>query len=438
MESILYRIYAPWHWQSRAWCICGDDFKDVIQTRKIDEYENACTHVKFTEVHGQTLAKSIDYWTVNDFGIARNEVLTGSYTEEGGYMFETAKLNLTHNTNVCYAMRLTFWTPGTLDWDWVKPLGGRGELPTADDLRRCFWYFAQHNISSDAVLSTWRSLLPNATISCDGYLSEEPQILCGSNPYSSISELITMGSPELRSQEFRDGLKKCYIDCCGKLKLTSNNIDNFRSLLSIARNIKKPTKLLQEARERLSRDLASGASDAWLKYRYVYSTTKSDIDDAVSKLDQLSPLAGDKYVVRTAVPELVNLHVKLYAEEDLSSFNDKDILSMSLKKIGLFPDAYNLWDLVPFSFVIDWFVPIGDAFESLQSNDWIKSMPYRVSCLYSVKGVGMTDFCKFEFYLREQYDPDIAQFDTEAVEGSHKAKTWIKRGLDVIAMMKGG
>lgn len=36
------------------------------------------------------------------------------------------------------------------------------------------------------------------------------------------------------------------------------------------------------------------------------------------------------------------------------------------KSWGLYPEAQNLWDIIPFSFVVDWFVQIGDYFETVQ------------------------------------------------------------------------
>lgn len=46
-----------------------------------------------------------------------------------------------------------------------------------------------------------------------------------------------------------------------------------------------------------------------------------------------------------------------------------------LRNIGAFPDLSSLWDLVAYSFVIDWFVDIGSILEDIDSNVRMASLP---------------------------------------------------------------
>lgn len=47
----------------------------------------------------------------------------------------------------------------------------------------------------------------------------------------------------------------------------------------------------------------------------------------------------------------------------------------SMDFLGLHPDLATAWDLVPLSFIIDYFVPIGSFLESFQG--WVRSVPFK-------------------------------------------------------------
>lgn len=44
-----------------------------------------------------------------------------------------------------------------------------------------------------------------------------------------------------------------------------------------------------------------------------------------------------------------------------------DALSERLRSMGFFPSLTNIWDLVPYSFVLDWFVDVGSVFERIDT-----------------------------------------------------------------------
>ena len=47
--------------------------------------------------------------------------------------------------------------------------------------------------------------------------------------------------------------------------------------------------------------------------------------------------------------------------------------SIALDWLGFHPDLATAWDLIPFSFVIDYLLPIGDYLESFRSGGWVKT-----------------------------------------------------------------
>lgn len=110
--------------------------------------------------------------------------------------------------------------------------------------------------------------------------------------------------------------------------------------------------------------------DAWLKYRYVISTGILDAQEAAKGLAKSQikkalaaylPVAyygtSTMSVEGVDVVCRVRIIVQSTARTALSKAYDQ------LLNWGLIPDLYLLWDLVPYSFVVDWFLPISDVLD---------------------------------------------------------------------------
>lgn len=105
-------------------------------------------------------------------------------------------------------------------------------------------------------------------------------------------------------------------------------------------------------------------SSSWLKGRYVFSTTVMDLGQSWDYwYDQALHWIGKR-------SNDYKCHGK--AELDFGTFQCTCVLhERALQGItkcfeeayrhGLEPNGYVLWDFIPFSFVVDWFYPIGDA-----------------------------------------------------------------------------
>jgi hypothetical protein len=46
-------------------------------------------------------------------------------------------------------------------------------------------------------------------------------------------------------------------------------------------------------------------------------------------------------------------------------------------ELDALPTASNLWDLVPLSFVVDWFLPIGKYFEKIEYRNYMATLPVK-------------------------------------------------------------
>lgn len=134
------------------------------------------------------------------------------------------------------------------------------------------------------------------------------------------------------------------------------------------------------------RDARAAAGNAWLEYSYGWRPFMGDVRDAVNTLmdvaDQpekrvcrVSASMRTKYT--TNLPEGriftdtgLNLYVRGYYVRDVNeslrvvwrcSPNAADLPA----RFGLLNPAEVVWELVPFSFVVDWFLPIGDYLSAL-------------------------------------------------------------------------
>lgn len=61
-----------------------------------------------------------------------------------------------------------------------------------------------------------------------------------------------------------------------------------------------------------------------------------------------------------------------------------DALTERLRKIGIFPSLTNLWDLVPYSFVVDWFIDVGSVLERIDTRHQLFNLDIKY-CILSEK-----------------------------------------------------
>lgn len=63
-----------------------------------------------------------------------------------------------------------------------------------------------------------------------------------------------------------------------------------------------------------------------------------------------------------------------------------------LDTLGLNLKPSQIWEAIPFSFVVDWFIKVGGFLQSIEEMDWLNPVLRVESMLYSLKEVG-TDTC---------------------------------------------
>jgi hypothetical protein len=160
---------------------------------------------------------------------------------------------------------------------------------------------------------------------------------------------------DLSSYWFNVGIQNSYLDAIKSVpRLNENSISN---ILEIAGFIKS---LVIDHRIELPKSLSS----IWLSYRYQYTTSKLDAEEAIEFVHRYMDLGTlDKWMTcygrhtvefeGRQVTFRCGLHIRPREISVLSR------IWRSLYTYGLTPSFYAIWDMIPYSFIIDWFLPVG-------------------------------------------------------------------------------
>lgn len=214
------------------------------------------------------------------------------------------------------------------------------------------------------------------------------------------------------------------------LKLNVNNLENFADIVDIAKGLLGgPVKFFKD----LAKVSYKTPEDLWMSYRYVYSTTKSDIDEVQRFIQK-----NRTYTARGGKStDVGRYHVKILF--DLDSFEASQTFS---DKLGLTPDLYNLWDMVPMSFVVDWFTDFGGLLERITNYGYARRFNVRSvtsSWKWTEKRTldiaGIPVKCTFSSYERRVM-PTLPDF-IPTLDTSVKDRTLLKRVVDGVCLLIG-
>lgn len=169
-------------------------------------------------------------------------------------------------------------------------------------------------------------------------------------------------------------------------------IRDFKSIFStvedtaeIAKGIAKPLKLAQ------------AISSFFLSQHYGTKLTAIDTLEIASAIDKLEPgRFVQELASATSSPtdfiDRPGVHRRLFKAyiqsiddrvlHEIDSFKEatdnlKNLILRTGYETDLLPTLSNLWDLVPYSFVVDWFLPIGRNLEQLELRNYIATLPVK-------------------------------------------------------------
>lgn len=187
----------------------------------------------------------------------------------------------------------------------------------------------------------------------------------GKKTISLVTDTATRIYRAFRSLK-RGNLKKTFelIGLRDNVKLESNRFGPNGSHLKFSGDHRR---YLQRQYRR--RDAARFAARSWLELTYGWKPLLSDIDGAAEKLATMLNANTSDVIVRGTGEDVINYEsatstvvhrgtfsAKCYWSVELKVVDDKLRLKTSL---GLTNPASLAWELLPFSFIADWFIPIG-------------------------------------------------------------------------------
>jgi predicted nucleotidyltransferase len=153
------------------------------------------------------------------------------------------------------------------------------------------------------------------------------------------------------------GLETAYVEACKSLPQAATNM---------AANILEAASTLANIwHGNFGALLPDNPKDAWLAYRYVYTTTKLDVAELKSISSRLSALATSNRIAVYGSYTRGNTKYRVGFDIDTAQILPKEV-STTLQKFGLRLNALNVWDMIPYSFVVDWFLPISNIIEYFQ------------------------------------------------------------------------
>lgn len=215
-----------------------------------------------------------------------------------------------------------------------------------------------------------------------------------------------------------------YRACQDLPNISTNNIANVLDFTKLVKD------LLGRKFPQLPKDLRS----LWLAYRYQFCTTKSDVKEIARSFPRASAtLRGDPVKGHASLrDEFGNTwRCTVYAKRRLDTWDKR--LNSALESYGINPDLQNIWDLVPFSFVVDWFLPTSQ-WAGMVDNffQYSKQRFDFLSICYSVTEITKGNFMSERYERWPASSPPMVGdwYD----DYSPSSKTWIKRSLDAAAL----
>lgn len=337
---------------------------------------------------------------------------TGTYKPEGSLKEDTRKILNIDEMSGTYESRNLFWTPreGTTG-DVTKvyqaislssiTVGADDRITAVVTLETRTQTFKGSRIPNDQFPSTYL-VSDETTYQTRAALVLVRRFVDGMSTYSFgeiaaacrfISTSIMIHRPKLDSE-----LARTAIDSqIGSL--SANNIENAIQLR------KGPLPL--DAIRKASRDMTGALASLYLWWRYVVKTTIKDFRELLTltelRVKQARAFSGKWIRARSAdtltteIPLLGDVvwrrHFRIYFRSSI----DGGTPLLKLRALGLHPGLAQAWDLIPYSFVKDWFFSVQDVLKAI--DDQIAFSSLRLGRgVYSAKCV--EPLTRFEHFSR--------------------------------------
>lgn len=186
----------------------------------------------------------------------------------------------------------------------------------------------------------------------------------------------------------------------------------------------------------------------WLQYRYRYTTTKSDVESLAKlrkSLHSFHESFGEyrRNVYGTFVDGSTGITWRCEVQAVNRAASQVEQIYHGFETMGFGLSFYNLWDIIPYSFVVDWILPVGDVLESMQRNEYLssdywdyESICYSASYNHGVSGDSFAISASVYDRWYEPSPPNLNQYYWfEEHSKSTSAKTGIFRLIDGLSLL---
>lgn len=289
--------------------------------------------------------------------------------------------------------------------------------------RRCFangTVYSSNEVQWDFWTSSYPMAISPNVILCSGTAQSVDK---ASLYYDCLRNL-----PLLR----RSAQTSCFQDACNGIDhIESNNIANMGQIIKLLSALfRRDVKGILE--------IPKTIEGWWLWYRYQYSTTKLDVKENRHLLDTMKRSVQRHTTYGVCMDTEQGVFWRCGVTTHPNDAEWIDTLSTFLYSIGLYPTAVNLWDMVPFSFIVDWFLPVGSMLESIdnafrfdETHYTFERINYSVTCdcdSRCYKGI------RYHYYRRwSESKPPI--YGGWMDDYSPSARTQTKRFVDALSLI---
>jgi hypothetical protein len=185
--------------------------------------------------------------------------------------------------------------------------------------------------------------------------------------------------------------------------------------------------------------------DLWLAYRYTYNTGKSDVEDAITFMKRYVDLGGLERSIKCygkASTAVLGAEVTCRCTLDITPADLGFVGKVwrALENYGLTPDFYVIWDMIPYSFIVDWFIPVGDLLSVVDAERRFSSRRYTISNVcFSISYQRTIGEYNYKLYSRWRADP-LESFNLFYWFDKPKtdSKVTMYRILDTVSLIIGG
>jgi hypothetical protein len=281
--------------------------------------------------------------------------------------------------------------------------------------------------ASHSPVGTWNISMYRSSTSVSGGLQSIAPRLSNNPTLGSIDDLYAIGDPHHLG--FESGVAAAYIKAVDGLP-TARGMNNVANLFQALNALKAAISAVKGDFSGLTE--LGDLDDAWLGYRYEYNTTKQDILELNATINRVRALNTKTVIRSNGVVERDGWVFRSSVRVVFKGFQD---LQSVLERWGLELNGFVVWDLIPYSFIVDWFLDIGGMLE--YGNLWTLARDVSPNTVWnSAQKTFINEFgCRELYYYRFHGVPNLSlSLLTYRKDGSAGAPTIIKRGLDLLAL----